>query len=546
MYNFITIMYDVFSYFGVLAKNQNTRDIRNIKNFSSHQHSLGDMFDELINIIDKEQVLSTEQRKVIFRRYEDLYVKLMHYSVFTDKTHQIIKQKYFNDIVPMILALDIRNTYRPDNEMAFYYHIHSFLTQIPDNEDDIYHAARTYQRNYVKLCLSGYTPANAHFKYIFDGVYEFIRNIRKNSTPGKTKLTATINTCKETCKHLLYLSNEDKEKIISDLDKIQVACYYLTILLAFERRTSLTSALATLYKMLISEREVSEYECQLLYLTNPIDVMNTLNKYIYYFPNENSPFYTLKIDSALSWEAIDAIRDYSISDIYLYPEQKTINCVVEIENIVFGGYIYTLNNGVTLQNIENTLKDSSCHYVLNGYTEFVNCLIQLTSGKTESVHRTINKLNYEKLPFGFIIAAFAILKIAFKIKFSKNHVNIRALLNDINYFMTYQGESINLISLDHEYPESCLQNDTNTYLLGRVIFLYNSMIYKFINCQEHETNNIHSAMINNLLQEVDIALGKINNIIDSRNISAPMNWQIFLPAKKYLQHGKKRKPDKPV
>ncbi|HBN7243587.1 TPA: hypothetical protein L3432_005490, partial [Escherichia coli] len=166
----------------------------------------------------------------------------------------------------------------------------------------------------------------------------------------------------ETCKHLLYLSNEDKEKIISDLDKIQVACYYLTILLAFERRTSLTSTLATLYKMLISEREVSEYECQLLYLTNPIDVMNILNKHIYYFPNENSPFYTLKIDSALSWEAIDAIRDYSISDIYLYPEQKTINCVVEIENIVFGGYIYTLNNSVTLQNIENTLKDSSCHY----------------------------------------------------------------------------------------------------------------------------------------------------------------------------------------
>ncbi len=33
MYNFITIMYDVFSCFGVLAKNQNTRDIRNIKNF---------------------------------------------------------------------------------------------------------------------------------------------------------------------------------------------------------------------------------------------------------------------------------------------------------------------------------------------------------------------------------------------------------------------------------------------------------------------------------------------------------------------------------
>ncbi|EOR7920477.1 hypothetical protein FYC93_RS27055, partial [Escherichia coli] len=478
--------------------------------------------------------------KVIFRRYEDLYVKLMHYSVFTDKTHQIIKQKYFNDIVPMILALDIRNTYRPDNEMAFYYHIHSFLTQIPDNEDDIYHAARTYLRNYVKLCLSGYTPANAHFKDIFDGVYEFIRNIRKNSTPGKTKLIATINTCKETCKHLLYLSNEDKEKIISDLDKVQVACYYLTILLAFERRTSLTSTLATLYKMLISEREVSEYECQLLYLTNPIDVMNILNKYIYYFPNENSPFYTLKIDSALSWDAIDAIRDYSISDIYLYPEQKTINCVVEIENIVFGGYIYTLNNGVTLQNIENSLKDSSCHYVLNGYTEFVNCLRQLTSGKTESVHRTINKLNYEKLPFGFIIAAFAILKIAFKIKFSKNHVNIRALLNDINYFMTYQGESINLISLDHEYPESCLQNDTNTYLLGRVIFLYNSMIYKFINCQEHETNNIHSAMINNLLQEVDIALGKINDIIDSRNISAPHELANILTREKILTTREKK------
>ena len=43
------------------------------------------MFDELINIIDKEQVLSKEQRKVIFRRYEDLYVKLMHYSVLQTK-----------------------------------------------------------------------------------------------------------------------------------------------------------------------------------------------------------------------------------------------------------------------------------------------------------------------------------------------------------------------------------------------------------------------------------------------------------------------------
>ncbi len=540
MYNFITIMYDVFSCFGVLAKNQNIRDIRNIKNFSSHQHSLADMFDELTYIIDKEQVLSTEQRKVIFRRYEDLYVKLMHYSVFTDKTHQIIKQKYFNDVVPMILALDIRNTYRPDNEMAFYYHIHSFLTQIPDNEDDIYHAVRTYMRNYVKLCLSGYTPTNAHFKNIFDGVYEFIRNIRKNSTPGKTKLIAAINICKEACKYLLCLSDKDKEIIFSDLDKIQVACYSLTILLAFERRTSLTSNLATLYKMLINEREVSEYECQQLYLINPIDVMNILNKYIYYFPGENSPLYTLKIDSALSWDAIDAIRDYSISDIYLYPEQKTINCIVEIENIVFGGYIYTLSDGVTLQNMENTLKDSSCHYVLNGYTEFVNCLRQLTSGKTESVQRTINKLEYEKLPFGFIIAAFAILKIAFKIKFSKNHVNTRALLNDISYFMTYQGESINLISLDHEYPEFRLQNDTNTYLLGRMIFLYNSMIYKFRNCQEHETNNINSVMINNLLQEVDIALGKINDIIDSRNISVPHELANILIHEKILTTREKK------
>ncbi|HFS2583852.1 TPA: hypothetical protein ACHXLU_005528, partial [Escherichia coli] len=100
--------------------------------------------------------------------------------------------------------------------------------------------------------------------------------------------------------------------------------------------------------------------------------------------------------------------------------------------------------------------------------------------------------------------------------------------------------SINLISLDHEYPESCLQNDTNTYLLGRVIFLYNSMIYKFINCQEHETNNIHSAMINNLLQEVDIALGKINDIIDSRNISAPHELANILTREKILTTREKK------
>ena len=71
------------------------------------------------------------------------------------------------------------------------------------------------------------------------------------------------------------------------------------------------------------------------------------------------------------------------------------------------------------------------------------------------------------------------------------------------------------------------------------------MIYKFINCQEHETNNIHSAMINNLLQEVDIALGKINDIMTQQKHISPMNWQIFLPAEKYLQHRKKKETYKP-
>ena len=85
MYNFITIMYDVFSCLVFWLKTRISVTSEILKNFSSHQHSLGDMFDELINIIDKEQVLSKEQRKVIFRRYEDLYVKLMHYSVLQTK-----------------------------------------------------------------------------------------------------------------------------------------------------------------------------------------------------------------------------------------------------------------------------------------------------------------------------------------------------------------------------------------------------------------------------------------------------------------------------
>lgn len=54
-------------------------------------------------------------------------------------------------------------------------------------------------------------------------------------------------------------------------------------------------------------------------------------------------------------------------------------------------------------------------------------------------------------------------------------------------------------------------------------------------------------MINNLLQEVDIALGKINDIIDSRNISAPHELANILTREKNTYNtGKKRKPDKPV
>ncbi|EHW20977.1 putative membrane domain protein [Escherichia coli DEC8C] len=47
-------------------------------------------------------------------------------------------------------------------------------------------------------------------------------------------------------------------------------------------------------------------------------------------------------------------------------------------------------------------------------------------------------------------------------------------------------------------------------------------------------------MINNLLQEVDIALGKINDIIDSRNISAPHELANILTREKILTTREKK------
>ncbi|HBZ7502591.1 TPA: hypothetical protein MMZ95_005102, partial [Klebsiella pneumoniae] len=84
-------------------------------------------YDEIIRHLDEEGVFSTEQRREIFYKYEQLYNALMTRPVFTELSRKQIQIRYAQYILPKLIALDIYKTYNAENKNSFYHHIHIFL-----------------------------------------------------------------------------------------------------------------------------------------------------------------------------------------------------------------------------------------------------------------------------------------------------------------------------------------------------------------------------------------------------------------------------------
>ncbi len=137
MRTFANLMYDVYESFGLFQKGARQADIRGSANFSGHQRFFDNnddeeikeekRYDEIIRHLDEEGVFSTEQRREIFYKYEQLYNALMTRPVFTELSRKQIQIRYVQYILPKLIALDIYKTYNAENKNSFYHHIHIFL-----------------------------------------------------------------------------------------------------------------------------------------------------------------------------------------------------------------------------------------------------------------------------------------------------------------------------------------------------------------------------------------------------------------------------------
>ncbi|ROW51444.1 hypothetical protein C3E80_21875, partial [Cronobacter malonaticus] len=148
MHTFANLMYDVYESFGLFQKGARQADIRGSANFSGHQRFFDNnddeelmqekryddeeikeekRYDEIIRHLDEEGVFSTEQRREIFYKYEQLYNALMTWPVFTELSRKQIQIRYAQYILPRLIALDIYKTYNAENKNSFYHHIHIFL-----------------------------------------------------------------------------------------------------------------------------------------------------------------------------------------------------------------------------------------------------------------------------------------------------------------------------------------------------------------------------------------------------------------------------------
>lgn len=140
MHTFANLMYDVYESFGLFQKGARQADIRGYANFSGHQRFFDNnddeelmqekryddeeikeekRYDEIIRHLDEEGVFSTEQRREIFYKYEQLYNALMTRPVFTELSRKQIQIRYAQYILPRLIALDIYNTYNAEKKIAF-------------------------------------------------------------------------------------------------------------------------------------------------------------------------------------------------------------------------------------------------------------------------------------------------------------------------------------------------------------------------------------------------------------------------------------------
>ncbi|EPE9766726.1 hypothetical protein ACVGWB_23935 [Enterobacter mori] len=488
---FAKLMYDVCQILGVFREGSKQRDIRAYGSFWRHQAFFNQRYNEIIGIIDKERVFSEEERRSLFYKYEMFYNQIMSYPVFSTLTRSQVFERYIQLGVSSCLALDIHKTFNTTNNSGFYFHIHSFLLSdhcptLENNGRDILQGVKNYLRDLIK-------SPDGSYKKVFSPVSEYIRNIRKKSTPIKTWMNSAIDECIEYSQ--ITLDEDEFNKIKGQLDDFKVAYSSLRVLLALERKIGLTEHLSSFYRTLYQVEGLNDS----YYLA--------LHQYLY----ESKNFDERLLKSVIEEFQKKATKPYSIEI-----NEDTWLDIKVIWHLVFSSLKGDVFSELDLIELVINLKNSPDSVVLTPYLTLSKIIHNICIDDLNEANKKTNAMSINELPPGFISAAISTIKLALNIKLNGNTIKNGELLSDINTILTYRGVFTDHVNIDRKFkqPDLILVMCANNLIIMSAIKQYNNMVQMTSFYNELELSAIHPQSITGILDEVEFALGKINKRLD--------------------------------
>ncbi|HGX5378497.1 TPA: hypothetical protein ACNE2I_001508 [Escherichia coli] len=488
---FAKLMYDVCQILGVFREGSKQRDIRAYGSFWRHQAFFNQRYNEIIGIIDKERVFSEEERRSLFYKYEMFYNQIMSYPVFSTLTRSQVFERYIQLGVSSCLALDIHKTFNTTNNSGFYFHIHSFLLSdhcptLENNGRDILQGVKNYLRDLIK-------SPDGSYKKVFSPLSEYIRNIRKKSTPIKTWMNSAIDECIEYSQTTLDV--DEFNKIKGQLDDFKVAYSSLRVLLALERKIGLTEHLSSFYRTLYQVEGLNDS----YYLA--------LHQYLY----ESKNFDERLLKSLIEEFQKKATKPYSIEI-----NEDTWLDIKVIWHLVFSSLKGDVFSELDLIELAINLKNSPDSVVLTPYLTLSKIIHNICIDDLNEANKKTNAMSINELPPGFISAAISTIKLALNIKLNGNTIKNGELLSDINTILTYRGVFTDHVNIDRKFkqPDLILVMCANNLIIMSAIKQYNNMVQMTSFYNELELSAIHPQSITGILDEVEFALGKINKRLD--------------------------------
>ncbi|HFU3012724.1 TPA: hypothetical protein ACH5OO_004991, partial [Escherichia coli] len=485
------------------------RDKRKSTDFGAHQRFWDQRYNELSHIIDAEGVYSLEQRRIIFSRYEYFYYMMNSYPVYSTLKSEYIRNYFLKSFGVVFIVLDIYNTYRPENETGFYYHIYNFLQKsycpcldYSGTESDEA-AVKRYLREYLAELGFNREDFRENGKMYELGKYQ--GTIRKGYGKRKSLMKQYIKACKNEYKKDYREKKLDKselDRILNNIDKFYYAFYSLSILLDMQRKVKILDSIAYYLRVLIREglwvHGLYGYAARYLYDFNIFDTTPYARALLERFHEfESGPKgaltrYIVSLDDK-SQEYIESLKDmvFNLSDKKSYDD-------VYLENII--------NYFEQLQNARG--------YVTRCYMLLAVFIYLIRRNKLHKALRFYDESQKYELPSGYLPGAFSVLRIALEIKLNREKIKHGSLFELLDYVKAYQDAFMDLrVVTDPAYNEDEIQYDANNFTLMRVIKMYNSMLANI-----STKSDIQPPYITGLLDNVERALDKINILIDKERV----------------------------